>query len=408
MDSAPPFWCAEQPPDSFRFSVNPFSRLAFQPTYEQVVLLRDHLRSRQVDLLHELQVTSVALDEVSKHLQDRAKPLPHPSRVPPLHFNFTPYLHINVPHLAHINEIVPPPVPSLLPPYTHTADPQQHLPFQTYANPHVPTYTLPSSGSSACAAPPARGRSTQARSSTQARKRQHLPSPNPAHVPPAFVKEYVHSEKVILRSAGQDLDAPTIDIGAVAGYVKERYLQLTQLHHISQHHRLHPYFQTRIQQSGTVYCYVGALSPAQKKELEEHAFLPPTLQAHIEISRAAFEHLVYAGLVQTGATGTTDFPPTPTQPFEVTQLSSADLAEHLQRIGPWQAPPSDPQPSFHQSHHALTSPIQYAPLAWGPQPGPAFSWAYTDAEWWTDPAVVHGTPRTTNTGTAVPRSRSGA
>jgi hypothetical protein len=125
------------------------------------------------------------------------------------------------------------------------------------------------------------------------------------------VKEYVHTEKVILRSAGQDLDAPTIDIGAVAGYVKERYLQLTQLHHISQHHRLHPFFQARIQQSGPVYCYVGALTPAQKTELEEHAFLPSSLQAHFEISRAAFEHLLYAGLVTDRCDRDNGFPARP-------------------------------------------------------------------------------------------------
>ena len=101
----------------------------------------------------------------------------------------------------------------------------------------------------------------------------------------------------MLRSAGQDLDAPTIDIGGVAGYVKERYLQLTQLHQISKDHRLHPYFQARIQQAGPVYCYVGALSPAQRTELKKHAFLNPTPQAHFEISRAAFEHLLYAGLI---------------------------------------------------------------------------------------------------------------
>ena len=105
-------------------------------------------------------------------------------------------------------------------------------------------------------------------------------------------------------------------------------------------------------------------------------------------------------------TGTTDFRRAPTQPFEVTQLSQEDLAEHLQRIGPWQAPPSDPQPAPHQPNHVLTTTITYAHLAWGPQPGPAFSWAYTDAVWWSDTEVVHR-PSTTYAGTTVPRSRRG-
>ena len=147
---------------------------------------------------------------MSKHLQNRINPLPHPSHVPPLHFNFPPYLHINVPHLAHINEIVFP----RYPPFFHLTRILLILSSICHSRhttkPHVPTYTTPSSGSSARAA------------STQARKKQHLTPPTPAHVSPAFV-----NEKLVLRNAGHDLGAPTNGIGAVAGYVKERYLQLT-------------------------------------------------------------------------------------------------------------------------------------------------------------------------------------